>query len=73
MAHAMPLDVLSSESNPEEARLALYEAVELFLETAAELGTLKQILRESGYALRRGRWAGPQWVAVERHSAAVVV
>jgi len=71
VAHAMPLDVMSSGPTPEKARQALYEAVELFLETAAELGTLKEILRESGYALRRGRWTGPMWIAVERHSTAV--
>ncbi|MFH1908412.1 MAG: hypothetical protein ABIL11_13695 [Chloroflexota bacterium] len=39
IAHAMPLDVMSSGQTPEEARRALYEAVSLFLETAKEHGT----------------------------------
>jgi len=49
VAHALPLDVMSSGKTPEEARKALYEAVELFLDTAAEMGTLDEILLETGY------------------------
>ena len=69
VAHAMPLDVMSSGSTPEQARQALYEAVDLFLETAAEMGTLDEILEESGYESSLSGWTGPVWVAVERHSA----
>jgi predicted RNase H-like HicB family nuclease len=54
VAHAMPLDVMSSGETVEEARKAVYEAVELFLETASEMGTLTQILEESGYELKQG-------------------
>ncbi len=54
VAHAMPLDVMSSGPTPDQARQAVYEAVELFLETAAEMGTLTEILRESGYQLKEG-------------------
>jgi len=43
IAHAMPLDVMSSGSTAEAAREALDEAVSLFLETAAEMGTLEEI------------------------------
>ncbi len=46
IAHAMPLDVMSSGRTPEDSRKALYEAVELFLATAAEMGTLDEILAE---------------------------
>jgi predicted RNase H-like HicB family nuclease len=52
VAHAMPLDVMSSGKTPEEARKALDEAVHLFLVTAADVGTLDEILRETGYELR---------------------
>ncbi len=48
VAHAMPLDVMSAGPTPDQARQAVYEAVELFLETAAEMGTLSEILQESG-------------------------
>lgn len=71
IAHAMPLDVMSSGPTPERARAAVDEAVALFLRTAAEMGTLDDVLREAGYDLRDGNWTGPSWVSVERHSVAV--
>ena len=71
VAHAMPLDVMSCGQTPEEARAALDEAVRLFLTTAADQGSLGEILYEAGYELRGGQWASPSWVATERHSAAV--
>jgi predicted RNase H-like HicB family nuclease len=40
VAHAMPLDVMSSGKTPDEARKALDEAVHLFLVTAADMGNL---------------------------------
>lgn len=69
IAHAMPLDVMSSGKTPEEARKALDEAVHLFLVTAADMGTLNEVLQEIGYEFKEGRWVGPSWVAIERHSA----
>ena len=44
IAHAMPLDVSSSGPTPGKARVALKEAVDLFLKTAHEAGTLEQVL-----------------------------
>ena len=49
VAHAMPLDVMSAGPTPDRARQALYEAVDLFLATAREHGTLADVLQESGY------------------------
>lgn len=66
----MPLDVASAGSTPEEARAALDEAVRLFLRTAADHGTLQEILEESGYVLTGEQWRGPEWIAVERHVVA---
>lgn len=71
IAHAMPLDVMSSGRTVEAAREALEEAVDLFLETAAEVGTLEEVLQECGFDLQEGHWVSPSWVAVERHSAVV--
>jgi predicted RNase H-like HicB family nuclease len=51
VAHAMPLDVASSGQTPEHARKALDEAVHLFLVTAADMGTLNEVLQEAGYEL----------------------
>lgn len=73
VAHAMPLDVMSSGAEPAEARRALGEAVHLFLETAAEMGTLEEVLEECGYELVQGNWVSPSWVSVERSSALVAV
>lgn len=44
VAHAMPLDVVSSGATPAKARRALKEAVTLFLDTAKESGTLERVL-----------------------------
>jgi len=48
IAHAIPLDVMSAGPTVEAARVALDEAVSLFLETAAEAGTLEEVLHECG-------------------------
>lgn len=72
IAHAMPIDVMSSGRTVEEAREALDEAVQLFLETAADMGNLDEILQESGYELKDEGWVGPSWVAIERHSLKVM-
>ena len=73
VAHAMPLDVMSAGQTPEEARKALDEAVHLFLVTAADIGTLDEVLQEAGYEFSQGQWISPAWVAIERHSAVVGV
>jgi len=72
VAHAMPLDVMSAGASPEEARHALDEAVGLFLKTAADMGTLEQVLEEVGYAFQDDAWEGPAWVGVERHSLSMM-
>ncbi len=71
VAHAMPLDVMSSGRTADEARAALDEAVNLFLATAAAQGTLQEILHEAGYELQGGEWISPSWVAIEKHSSPV--
>lgn len=68
VAHAMPIDVASAGETPDQARAALDEAVQLFLLTAHEKGTLTDLLEECSYQLRDGCWLAPEWVAVERHS-----
>ena len=73
ISHAMPLDVMSSGQSPEEARKALDEAVNLFLTTAADMGTLDEILEEAGFQLSQGNWVSPSWVAIERHSTALEI
>jgi predicted RNase H-like HicB family nuclease len=69
VAQAMPIDVLSSGETVPAARIALDEAVQLFLETAREAGTLQEVLEECGYEIHDGSWRAPEWISVERHSA----
>lgn len=71
VAHAMPLDVMSCGATPEGASHALREAVELYLATATEAGTLAEVLEEAGYEPSGERWISPTWVALERQSVPV--
>jgi hypothetical protein len=68
IAHAMPIDVASSGSDLQAARHAVDEAVSLFLTTAAENGTLTQVLTEAGYRRVRGEWRRPDWLGIEQRS-----
>ena len=72
IAHAMPLDVASSGETPEGARQAADEAVRLFLATAAEHGTLEQVLEDAGYTRDGKSWRGPDWMGVEQRSCLAV-
>ena len=71
VAHAMPLDVMSAGRTPMEARQAVEEAVQLFLTTAIEIGTLEEVLEEAGYKFERNDWISPRWISIEQHFAAV--
>jgi len=71
VAHAMPLDVMSCGPTPELASQALREAVELYLVTASETGTLTEVLEEAGYQPRGQGWLSPTWVALEKQSVPV--
>lgn len=73
IAHAMPINVASSGATPEAARLAVDEAVGGFLKTAAEHGTLREVLEESGYREVSGEWRRPAWSSVEDRSLLVEV
>ncbi len=64
---------MTSGKTPDDARKALDEAGHLFLATAAEMGTLEEVLQDSGYEFSRGKWTNPSWVAIERHVTMVDV
>ena len=68
VGHAMPLDVASCGATAEAARQAVDEAVKLFLGTAAEHGTLEQVLEDAGYRHDCGEWQSPAWAGVEQRS-----
>ena len=66
VAHAPKLDVSTCGATDEEARRNIREAVHAFLEAARRMGTLREILEESGYRLVADEWRGPEFVSVDR-------
>ena len=50
------LDVSSFGDSPDDARASLQEAVEMFLEGCELLGTLTDVLHESGFEMVDGTW-----------------
>ncbi|MEK7397337.1 MAG: type II toxin-antitoxin system HicB family antitoxin [Candidatus Poribacteria bacterium] len=50
------LNVSSFGDDMEDAKRSLQEAVEAFVETCEEMGTLKEVLEESGFSYKRGVW-----------------
>ena len=71
VARAMPLEVMSCGTTARAARDNLQEAVNLFVLTAAEHGTLPDILRECGYRKLRGVWHAPRLLVREQVRQAV--
>lgn len=72
VGHAKGLDVSSCGKSREEAEKALLEAVDLFLETCDDIGSLEEILRVSGFHKAGDEWSipaatGDQWrISTER-------
>ena len=50
------LDVSSFGDSPDDARASLQEAVATFLEGCELLGTLTDVLEESGFEMSDGAW-----------------
>lgn len=50
------LDVSSFGDTPDEAKESLQEAVEAFIDGCELLGTLDEVLQESGFELTDGVW-----------------
>ncbi len=66
VSYCPELDVSSCGNTIDEARKNLKIAVSLFLEEAEKMGTLDEILYESGYELNEGNgWETPRIVATE--------
>ena len=49
IAHCVPLDVSSCGHDLEEAKRNIRDAVAAFVETCEEMGTLAELLEESGF------------------------
>ena len=66
MAHAIELDVSSCGGTKEKALKNLKEAVRLFLEQAERMGTLDQVLEESGYSRNGNPTRSREFISVQR-------
>lgn len=66
IAYSPKLDVSSCGNTIDEARKNLKIAVRLFLEEAEKMGTLEDILQESGYEKTDfSSWRAPRLIATE--------
>ena len=57
------LNVSSFGDGPEDAARSLQEAVEAYLESCGEMGTLEDVLEEAGFAAADGVWVAREPVA----------
>jgi len=62
---APELGVSSFGDTLEEAKAALREAVDAFLEECERMGTLEEVLEEAGFTEEQGRWLPRQPLAAE--------
>lgn len=59
IAHCVPLDVSSCGHDMEEARRNIRDAIEGFIEACEEIGTLEEVLEESGFVKQGNDWIPP--------------
>ena len=71
VAYVPELDLSSCADTNDQARRNIRDAVQGFLETSAEMGTLGEILEESGYAQEGDSWRAPEFVSLDRLVASV--
>jgi len=65
VAYTPDLDLSSCADTLEGAQQNLLEAVRLFAEEAAKMGTLTQILEEAGYVERGERWERTAYITTQ--------
>ena len=65
IARTLPLDVVSAGKSEEEALRNLEEVVQIFIEETLEMGTLADILEETGYAQIGEIWEAPTVSLIE--------
>jgi predicted RNase H-like HicB family nuclease len=66
VAYVPELDLSSCGATDDEARRNIRDAVDGFLETSAEIGTLAEILEEAGYERVGEAWRAPEFVSLGR-------
>ena len=65
VAYSHELDISSCGKTVEQAKKNIKTAVKLFLEEAEKMGTVEDILKESGYEKVGNRWIAPKMIATE--------
>lgn len=65
------LNVSSFGETTEEAKKSLVEALEIFIEECSEMGTLDQVLEESGFTRDNQNWIPRETVMEERVALAI--
>jgi len=71
VAYVPELDLSSCGTTNDEARKNIRDAVQGFLETSADMGSLDWVLEESGYSKKGDSWLAPEFVALDREMASV--
>ena len=71
VAYVPELDLSSCGETDGEARKNIRDAVQGFLETSADMGTLSEILEEAGYEHEGDTWRAPDFVSLERLTTSV--
>lgn len=66
IAHCVPLDVSSCGRDLCEARRNIHDAVAGFVETCDEMGTLDEVLEESGFVRDGEYWISPTLLQTEK-------
>ena len=65
------LNVSSFGESIDEAKKSLVEALEIFVEECSEMGTLDEVLEESGFTRKNQDWL-PRQAVSEEHVALVI-
>lgn len=65
------LNVSSFGETIEEAKRSLFEAVKIFIEECSEMGTLEEVLEESGFVRTNQDWLPRQAVSEEHIALAI--
>lgn len=73
IAHCVPLDVSSCGHDLQEARRNIRDAVAGFIETCEEMGTLEEVLEESGFVKHGDEWIPPALVSTDNVDIPVAV
>jgi predicted RNase H-like HicB family nuclease len=71
IAYVPELDISSCGATNDEARKNIRDAVQGFLETSRDIGSLDLILEEAGYRRDGSSWVAPEFVALDRETASV--